>query len=411
MRTPRLLVFACPVDALIKARDLGIQIVNFDLAERITVARREAVAELHEIDWLNPASYLALAQRLHLEKPFDGVVSFGEGNVFASALVGEVLGLKSNSLRSVVIAKDKALMRHILHEAGVSATAFESIRTAPESNRAKAEELALRLKLPLILKPQDGSGSSQVQRCEDVEQVADYLDRFFSRNKSGAVCLAEEYLDGPEISVETITFEGRHEILAITEKQTSGAPAYIETGHFIPAQLRELGEVATQSEVFKMVNDTLNAIGHRLGPGHTELKLTKGGPRVIETHTRPGGDGITTLIQLVTGVDVFVETFRYLAFGSSGSIPVSTPNAAASSQFLLSRGGICPQENGSSLFSRHPAVVEYALMSAGESLPLSVDSHTRAGHFILRGESRQQLDEAILSLRTSLSNHFEGAVS
>jgi hypothetical protein len=36
----------------------------------------------------------------------------------------------------------------------------------------------------------------------------------------------------------------------------------------------------------------LEAVGHRDGPAHTELKLTRNGPRIIESHNRQGGDRI-----------------------------------------------------------------------------------------------------------------------
>lgn len=405
MKKPRLLVFACPVEALVKAREIGIEIVNFDLAERVTAARRNAVEELHIINWMIPSSYLPLAQRLHRDHPFDGVVSFGEDNVYASALVGEVLGIKSNSIKSVIVAKDKALMRQVLEASGVAATAFESIGSRPESVAMKAEELAHRLQLPLILKPQDGSGSANVRRCETVEEIAHYLENFFNVSKNGSACIAEEYLDGPEISVETLSFDGHHGVLAITEKQTTGNPSYIETGRFVPAQLKELNHF--EGEVKKMVIQTLNAIGHRLGPGHTELKLTKKGPRVIETHTRPGGDGITTLVNLVTGVDVFLETFRFLAFGEFTLNASKARSSVASSQFLLSRGGICPIQNGNEVLKQHPNVFEHALKNPGDHLPASVDSHTRAGHFILGGSTRPQIDEQIHEIRRTLKTLFQ----
>ena len=46
--------------------------------------------------------------------------------------------------------------------------------------------------------------------------------------------LMEEFLDGPEISVETLTFEGRHVVVAVTDKELAD-PGFVEVGHSQPS--------------------------------------------------------------------------------------------------------------------------------------------------------------------------------
>src|SRR5204863_2937315 len=111
--------------------------------------------------------------------------------------------------------------------------------------------------------------------------------------------LAEEFVEGDEISVEGLTLSGVHEILSVTMKATTGHPHFIETGHLMPADIAGDRVAAARSATV----DLLNLLGHREGPSHTELRLRTGEPVIIETHTRIGGDQIWEMVELVCGRD------------------------------------------------------------------------------------------------------------
>ncbi|MCP3746533.1 ATP-grasp domain-containing protein [Paenibacillus sp. A3M_27_13] len=91
----------------------------------------------------------------------------------------------------------------------------------------------------------------------------------------------EEYIDdGEEYSVEVLTTNGRHEVLAITTKEVV-MPYFIEAGHLLPAPLKMEDREAIQETVCSL----LTSIGHLEGPSHTEIKLRRGIPYIIESHT------------------------------------------------------------------------------------------------------------------------------
>ena len=61
--------------------------------------------------------------------------------------------------------------------------------------------------------------------------------------------ILEEFIEGPEYSGESIAYEGKYKLLAITEKHTTGAPHFVEIGHRQPALL--------EPEMFKKIERIL----------------------------------------------------------------------------------------------------------------------------------------------------------
>jgi biotin carboxylase len=116
--------------------------------------------------------------------------------------------------------------------------------------------------------------------------------------------IAEAVLSGNEFSVEAMSVDGRHEIVAITGKLTTGEPEFVELGHWQPAELR----AGQRDAVVNRTVEVLDAIGHRIGPSHTEVMVDGLNVGLIETHTRFGGDQIWELTQLTTGRHFATET-------------------------------------------------------------------------------------------------------
>jgi hypothetical protein len=74
----------------------------------------------------------------------------------------------------------------------------------------------------------------------------------------------EQALNGEEVSVEALTFNGTTTIIGITDKSVTSPPACVEAGHMFPAELEP--RVARQVEAF--VVDVLDALGFIHGLSH-----------------------------------------------------------------------------------------------------------------------------------------------
>lgn len=155
-------------------------------------------------------------------------------------------------------------------------------------------------KFPVIVKPTDRSGSRAITKVytqEDLERAITQAAEQSFENRA----IVEEYIEGAEYSVETISYKGEHTCLAVTKKFTTGSPHYIETGHLQPAPVSEEMYGKIQDTVFR----ALDALEIRNGAGHSELRIDKAGNiRIIEIGSRMGGDCIgSDLVPLSTGQD------------------------------------------------------------------------------------------------------------
>jgi len=230
-------------------------------------------------------------ERLHRCYGAVQVMSLSEDGLLPAARVNERHGLGGNSLDTVRTLKDKSAMRLRLAEVGLSPVSARVVTSTDE-----LVMFAETLGRPVIVKPLDAGGSAGVRLLRDPSGAAAIWAEVVAAGRDRM--LAEERLDGPEISVEAFSYKGKHTVVALTDKILG--PRFIEVGHVVPAQLDE----DLRREVVDMTVALLDAVGLAEGPSHTEFKLTHAGPRVIESHNRVGGDNIADLVREVYGVDL-----------------------------------------------------------------------------------------------------------
>ncbi|WP_032767271.1 ATP-grasp domain-containing protein [Streptomyces sp. CNS654] len=240
--------------------------------------------------------WVALAAAVHARHPFTRVGTFGERDQDRAAAVADALGLPCHSPRTVAWVHDKHAMRRRLAETGVDTTPVAKVPDAA-ALRAFLDEHGT----PCVVKPAQGAGSFGVSVVRDAEEA----DAAFARASADfalipdAGVLVERFHEGPQFSVEAFSEGGEHVIVAVTRK-FSDPVGFVELGHVVPAALSE-DETAA---VHGYVRALLDALEIGYGITHTEVVLTKEGPRVIETHVRLAGDEIPYLVQDVTGVDL-----------------------------------------------------------------------------------------------------------
>lgn len=214
------------------------------------------------------------------------------GNITVN-YVANKLGLPSNTMESTYKSTNKHLMRK----------AFEMYGDpSPKSLLVdkKTDLSSIQLRFPIIVKPTDRSGSRGIYKLSNAEGLqeavmAAILEGFEKK------ALVEEFVEGEEYSVEGISFNGVHHILAITKKYTTGAPCFIETGHLEPAPLSK--DVCKKVE--NIVLHALDSLEIKNSASHSEIKISEEGDvQIIEIGSRMGGDCIgSDLVYYSTGID------------------------------------------------------------------------------------------------------------
>ncbi len=213
--------------------------------------------------------------------------------------VAEKLNLKSNSYKSALISTNKLDMRKAFFQSGCSIPKFTEIITDNYNISG--------FDFPLIVKPVDRSGSRGVSKVNFEKDLKEAIKNAREESFSKGV-LIEEYVEGVEVSVESISWEGNHEIIVITDKITTGSPHFVELAHHQPSLLPEVLQKKIKVETIKC----LDALDIRYGASHSEFKITADGKvYVIEVGARMGGDFIgSDLVQLSTGYDFLKATIN-----------------------------------------------------------------------------------------------------
>ena len=233
----------------------------------------------------------------------DGIVTTSDYPVRTVALVCKELGLCGLPERAATICTDKYLQRE-LFRAGVLLCPDYALVESP----GRLPEATQRLPFPVIVKPVDSSASRGVSRVDNPQGLGDAytLARSYSRNGN---VLMEEFISGPEYSIEILVQNSVVHIVAITEKTTGGDDNcfFVETRHVIPA---DITLEATKS-IYNTVHEAVLLAGLNNCASHTEIKLSPIGPVIIEMAARLGGDYIASdLVPLATGVSMLEGVIR-----------------------------------------------------------------------------------------------------
>jgi biotin carboxylase len=166
---------------------------------------------------------------------------------------------------------------------------------------------------PVIVKPTDRSGSRGVTKVYKPGKVNEAIAKALENSINGGA-IVEEFIEGREFSVEGISVNGKHQVLTITDKVTTGEPYYVELEHHQPAQITKVQWQAIEEETLKV----LDALKIENGASHTEVFLTEEGRvKIGESAGRMGGDWIGShMVEASTGFD-FLKALIKVSLGET----------------------------------------------------------------------------------------------
>ena len=307
----------------------------------------------------------------------DGICSIASDLAMLTVnYVAQQMGLTSNSMAATEVSTNKSLMRQRFAQMGDPSP--RSVRVTPE-RKLDAIDLAY----PLIVKPVDRSGSRGVTKITRPDQLAGAVERAMAQGFEKAA-VVEEFAEGIEYSVESLSWQGAHTVLAVTRKYTTGAPGFIETGHIEPAGL----DAGTLKRVEAVTRHALTSLGLTCGASHTEIKIDRDGAiRLIEIGGRMGGDCIgSALVELSTGID-FVRAVIETALGRAPENIEPLFHRAAAVRFILSEDDLNALER---VKREAPQMLKEYSVQPFDGRQVT-DSSTRFGYFLLHADAPETL--------------------
>ena len=241
---------------------------------------------------------------------------------------------------------------------------------------------------PVIVKPRDNSGSRGVKLCRTKEELEQSMAEALEYSKLDSV-LVEEFIEGPEYSIEGLHYDGKSEVIQFTEKKTTEFPYNVELGHIQPANISD--------ENKRKIREIVAKIGKTLKfencPSHTELKINERGIFVIETSPRLGGDYITsTLTPLSTGINM-EDQLLHIALGENVDTQSGRVAKASGVCFLnLPCGKVTAIDPAINEVSTWPNVYNFATwLKVGDEIHPITSSLNRYGQFIVKGGTREKV--------------------
>lgn len=299
------------------------------------------------------------------------------------ALIAEKYGFPFYSVETAQWSTDKFQMKQRFLEGGVPCAKGRLVKSVEETAD---------MVYPVIVKPRDNSGSRGVKLCRSKEELAASMSEAFEVSKLDTV-LVEEYIEGPEYSIEGLHYNGKAEVIQFTEKKTTEFPYNVELGHKQPANLTE----EQKDSIREIVTKIGKALRFENCPSHTELKINERGIFVIETSPRLGGDYITsTLVPLSTGINMEDQLLR-IALGEKVDTVSGRFEKASGVCFLnLPCGKVTAIDDAIKEVKTWPNIKEFSTsLKVGDEIRPITSSLNRYGQFIIQANNREELDKLV----------------
>lgn len=384
------------VPAIEKAKEMGLEVIVVDMnPDAIGFKIPGIVKEV--ISTIDTPAILEAAKKHCI----NGIMTLASDMPMQSvAVVCREMGLVGISEETALKATNKAYMRDALKEAGVPIPLYFRVKGKDEFKKAIKQVRTAGFKC--IVKPADNSGSRGVDllnKESDIDKAYDYTVQF---SRTGEI-VVEEFMEGSEVSVETLAIDGDVHVIQITDKMTTGAPYFVEMGHSQPSILDS--EIKEKIEEIAVAAN--KAIGIDNGPSHTEIIVTKDGPKIVELGARLGGDNITThLVPLSTGVDI-VECCIRISLGEKPDIKIKYDRGSAI-RYLNPGKGVVKNVDGISEAENSLGVVCVLInnYSFGTLINEIKNSTDRVGYVITQSQNAKEAVKLCNNAVNKIKFHF-----
>ena len=217
-------------------------------------------------------------------------VATEQGNL-TSCYVSEKMSLFSNLYSTAVNTTDKTKMKYICNNNKISTAAYNEFTNINDINTKS-------FNYPVIVKPSDRSAGRGVSLARNKKELKiKYLEaQNYSYNNK---IIIEEYVEGDQFSLETISLEANHSLVATCKMTFNGPPNFVEYKHHLPAIIDEKKKKKLEIFAFQV----LDAFKIKYGASHLEVRINeKEEIKLIEIASRMGG-WRDWMIKAATGFD------------------------------------------------------------------------------------------------------------
>jgi len=385
------------------ARSMGLRIVVSDgdlTAPGMRIADDRLHVSTYDIQGTVDLAldYVAKVNRL------SGVICLGADVPMTVATVAKVLGLPATSIEAATLASNKFLMKERFSQRGVKIPWFPMVDGVDHLSVLTKHQTKL-----LVIKPVDSRGARGVLRLTPTVDLGWAFNIAMENSPAGSV-MVEEFLDGPQISTESLIINGVCHTPGFSDRNYEYlerfAPNIIENGGELPSAITSGQQEATLG----IVASAAAALGVTNGVVKGDIVLHNGEPYVIELATRlSGGYFCTHEIPLSTGVD-FVGAAIRQCLGETVEETHLEPRyqRGVSQRYFFPNPGVVREIDIPEWVSRDPEVALFEIrVDIGDQVLPAHNHPARAGVVITTGLTREKAIEKANHVIDSVKIHTD----
>ncbi|AUG80390.1 hypothetical protein CFP65_5696 [Kitasatospora sp. MMS16-BH015] len=388
------------VDAFSQARHLlpvlhrlGIECVHLRSAHPDVVQARLPLFEGFVATLRHDGDLAATVSALR-DHEVDWVIAAAESGVELADRLCAALGTPGNGMSRPTARRDKYEMVQALRAAGV-----EHAATIVSADAEEVVEWAERTAgYPVVLKPVASSGTDNVVACSSADQIRAVHRKIMSSADNhglpNTTVLAQEFLDGAEYFLNTVSRDGRHrtaEIWRYHKTRLPGGNIIYDYNEPVPPDHPDARTLESYT------HRVLDALEVRNSAGHTEVMMTAAGPVLVECAARPGGGQAPDIANRCLGTSQIDLIALAVADPEGfGQLPTTVYRLLQRLRYvhLINpyEQGVAPSEEAMALIRALPSYAHaVTAFPGGTPLSRTVDVDTQPGYVILISEDADQL--------------------
>lgn len=316
------------------------------------------------------------------EEQVDGVIHpCSEVSMSVMGYINDTMGLSGISKLMAWRATNKHLMREAFEKYGAPSPQSYCTIDANEAWHFFCDKFDTNA----ILKPSRNSGSrgiAKIERGISREKFLELYGRAFNESRDKQV-LIEQFIEGPEFSVEIIVWNNAVNVLTVTDKKTTGAPYFVELGHNQPSVFpTEIVEIVKNAAI-----DGVKALELNNCACHAEIKVENGRAYIMEIGARLGGDFISTeLTHLSTGIDMVAAAID-VALGTEPYLEPKEEKHGVCIRYFCPKPGRLESIQGMECLNDEHVYLSEIYCKVGDEIREVKSSLDRSGHMIVVDET------------------------
>ncbi len=334
----------------------------------------------------------------------DGVITAGTDASMAVAAVAGALGLPGIKFENALAATNKLKMRQRFKEHKVPSPRFTGCWTKEE-----VLEAFHTIKAPVVIKPTNNMGARGVKMVQKEQDLESAFHLAKQNSPSGEV-IVEEYMEGDELSIDSLVFNNKVFITGIADRIIKYHPYFVEIGHILPSNQPQ----HIIDEVIEVMKKGIKSLGINIGAAKGDIKITQNGVKIVELAARLSGGFMSAYtFPYATGINL-IKNAILIALGEEPEDLTPKQHLVSMEKGIIPNPGIIKAINGVEEAQKIKGIKNIFINSQiGDIVKKPTNNVEKIGHVVAVGETRETvlniMDKAFAVL--NVDTEKEGSIT